>query len=74
MRILTLDCSGDSKEQQWTRQGTNIKYEQNGFKNDFNNKLYYSLKFDIRIESGERTTYFAHSVPYTYSMLMDYLG
>lgn len=34
----------------------------------------YSISFNYEFEEGDKTIYFAHSLPYTYSMLNDYLN
>lgn len=61
----------------WRRCGDNISY----FKNDDNQPNNededdygsYTLTFNINFQHENDTVYFAHSYPYTYSDLQDYL-
>ena len=38
-----------------------------------NVKKYYSLSFNYEFKTGKNLIFFAHSIPYTYSMLNEYL-
>ncbi|XP_067638596.1 cytosolic carboxypeptidase Nna1 isoform X9 [Eurosta solidaginis] len=60
----------------WRRCGTNIAYYRNddetpSEEEDENSS--YTLTFNIEFEHDHDTVYFAHSYPYTYSDLQDYL-
>ncbi|XP_020715227.1 uncharacterized protein LOC101453751 isoform X3 [Ceratitis capitata] len=61
----------------WRRCGTNIAYYRNdddtptGEEEDENSS--YTLTFNIEFQHDNDTVYFAHSYPYTYSDLQDYL-
>ena len=84
LKVLVLDCIGFEHDQAtfaaedkdlpvWKRGGLDITYKQNDYYVSNYAKL-YSLSFSYEFEAGEANElYFAHSIPYTYSMLNDYL-
>ena len=57
----------------WTRSGNDIKYVQNEFTNESSPYGLYKVSFTFELGKGPKEIYFAHSIPYTYSMLCDYL-
>ena len=84
LRVLVLDCAGIDYEKAtfaaqdedlpvWKRGGADITYRQNEYYVSNQHKL-YSLSFSYEFAAGENELYFAHSIPYTYSMLNDYLN
>ena len=85
LKVLVLDCAGIDYEKAtlgaddeglpvWKRGGADITYKQNEYSVSNNHKL-YSLSFSYEFAEGEGSElYFAHSIPYTYSMLNDYLN
>jgi hypothetical protein len=75
MRVLGLDVSGKSNElPKWQRVGENIKYIQNKFTNEQCPNGLFQIEFDYEFDAGTKEVYFAHSMPYTYTMLCDYLN
>ncbi|KAL4472948.1 hypothetical protein ABPG72_020642 [Tetrahymena utriculariae] len=65
----------------WHKSGFNIKYSlstiQKGisyFSTNQNGKISYLLQFKYDFEYDEDETYFAYSIPYTYSQLQKYLN
>jgi hypothetical protein len=56
----------------WTRGCEDIAYSRNNLKIN-NERSYYSLSFSYVFEHENDTTYFAHSPPYTFSMLDRFL-
>lgn len=58
----------------WERAGTDIVYTQNNFTNDSCPNGLYQVQFNYEFEKGDKEIYFAHSVPYTYSMLTQFLN
>lgn len=85
MRVLVLDCNaeetgsadgnGDGEEAalpSWQRGGTETTYAMNNFLSSCGNL--YSLSFTYEFPTGVNTFYFAHSAPYTYSMLCEFLN
>lgn len=73
MKILVLDTSAQKQPPVWERAGENIYYSDNPYERE-SDKPYYSLSFSYTFQSGKRVIYFAHSIPYTYTMLNDYLN
>jgi hypothetical protein len=77
MKVCTLDVSkGTTKGKQkpkWNRNCSDICYIQNKYTNDGCPNGLYSIQFTYEFQPGEKDVYFAHSIPYTYSMLNDYL-
>jgi len=57
----------------WHRIGQNICYYPTGTKKKSGCGNYYSLSFDFEFEYEEDEVYFAHSFPYTYRDLKDFL-
>ena len=58
----------------WLRVGNNIKYYRNDIKVDENKeRCYYSLTWTCSFPNDNDTYYFAHSYPFTYSDLQEYL-
>ena len=80
MKILMLDASDckteDTEEQlpRWKRAGHDIKYIQNHYTNDTCPSGLFQIEFSFEFDKGEKQIYFSHSVPYTYSMLNEYLN
>ena len=88
LRMLCLDVSAEpgvketdingqniSKElPTWKRCGKDIQYIQNKYTNDQCPNGLYSVSFNFDFEKGEKEIYFAHSMPYTYTMLNEYLN
>jgi hypothetical protein len=63
------------KDLGWYRGGFNITYEKNKIQREGNSsKFYYTLSFTYKFSYSNDTVYFAHSYPYTYSNLMQYLN
>lgn len=58
----------------WQRSCSNISYIQNKYTNDFSPNGLYQVEFTYEFGKGPKEIYFAHSLPYTYSMLNEYLG
>ena len=58
----------------WQRSGIDICYIQNQFTNETCPGGLFQIQFSFEFEKGEKEIYFAHSVPYTYSMLQQYLN
>jgi murein tripeptide amidase MpaA len=73
MRVLVLDCNQEDKEKipSWQRGGTDTTYSMNNYLSSCGNL--YTLSFTFEFPTGLTTFYFAHSVPYTYSMLLEFL-
>ncbi|KRW98099.1 hypothetical protein PPERSA_05995 [Pseudocohnilembus persalinus] len=58
----------------WTNQGFEIKYQKNEIlKEEYIGYYYYSLSFKYECQESDDLIYFAHSFPYTYSRLNNYL-
>lgn len=58
----------------WIRVGSNIKYYKNNIKVEENKeRCYYSLHWTCTFPNENDIHYFAHSYPYTYSDLQEYL-
>jgi hypothetical protein len=66
----------DEKNQlpSWQRTCSNISYVQNEFTNDICPTGLFKVQFTYEFKKGYQEVYFAHSIPYTYSMLCDYLA
>ena len=84
LRVLVLDCTGidydkavwgapDEDLPVWKRGGADITYKQNEYYGSSYHRL-YSLSFSYEFAAGEQELYFAHSIPYTYSLLNYYLN
>lgn len=69
MKVLV--CS-ESNKYTWRRSCDNINYMKNNIKIS-QEKTYYSLSFSYTFEKENDITYFAHSPPYTFTMLDTYL-
>eukprot|EP00347_Sterkiella_histriomuscorum_P008119 403346302 len=85
MKILVLDSSTNESNSQWMRTGENIYYSDNQYERVItkfyhiqliqeDDKPYYSLSFTYKFPCNKKQMYFAHSIPYTYTMLNDYLN
>jgi cytosolic carboxypeptidase protein 2/3 len=75
MRVLVLDCNaeeGNDELPSWQRGGNETTYGMNNFLSSCGNL--YSLSFTYEFPIGVNTFYFAHSAPYTYSMLCEFLN
>ena len=57
----------------WERGCTDIAYVQNCYTTPSCPNGLFSVSFSYEFQKGEQEIYFAHSIPYTYSMLKDYL-
>lgn len=57
----------------WQRGCTDIAYVQNCYTTPNCPNGLFSVSFSYEFQKGEQEIYFAHSIPYTYSMLKDYL-
>jgi hypothetical protein len=57
----------------WYRSCSGINYFANNVRKEplYLNKTYYTLTFTYEFEYSDDTVYFAYSVPYTYSDLVD---
>lgn len=53
----------------WTRCGQDITYTQNKYINDTYQTGFFSCSFSFEFGAGSKEMYFAHSMPYTYTML-----
>ncbi|KAL4471141.1 hypothetical protein ABPG72_019083 [Tetrahymena utriculariae] len=61
--------------QEWVRGGFNIKYYRGDIQRDGNKgKPYYTLSFSYYIHHSQDTIYFAHSFPYTFTDLKEYIN
>lgn len=60
----------------WHRGGTNINYFANNIRKEpvYLNKTYYTLTFTYEFDYSDDSVYFAYSVPYTYTDLVDDLS
>lgn len=70
------DGSSEEKNDElpkWKRTCTNVSYIQSEFTNDICPSGLFKVQFTYEFQKGQQEVYFAHSVPYTYSMLQDYL-
>ena len=65
------DADGSPK---WCRGGEDIVYQQNRFTNEQCPAGLFELSFCYEFPEGAQEMYFAHSLPYTYSMLCKYLN
>ena len=72
----------EAKEQQgWYRGGEDLAYFQNHYRREtsqngmshFQQRCYYTFSFSHTFENDNDVVYFAYSVPYTYTMLTEYL-
>lgn len=58
----------------WVRVGSDIKYYRNDIRvEDTKDRYYHSLHWTCAFQNENDTYYFAHSYPYTYSDLQEYL-
>ncbi|XP_034670611.1 cytosolic carboxypeptidase Nna1 isoform X3 [Drosophila subobscura] len=78
--VMYSTLGAKEKSQGWRRCGDNICYYRNDDESTSNNaneededNSTYTLTFTIEFEHDEDAVYFAHSYPYTYSDLQDYL-
>ncbi|KAL4428971.1 hypothetical protein ABPG74_011167 [Tetrahymena malaccensis] len=61
--------------QEWVRGGFNIKYQRGDIQRDGNKgKPHYTLTFSYYIHHSQDTIYFAHSFPYTFTDLKEYIN
>lgn len=67
----------DSEVQKgWHRTGEDLSYSQNNYKKEHqtnSQRCYYTFTFTHTFEYDDDVVYFAYSVPYTYSELVNYL-
>lgn len=70
---LYSEKKAEDQQVGWYRGCTNITYFANNVRKEplYLNKTYYTLTFTHEFEFSQDTVYFAYSVPYTYSDLMD---
>ncbi|XP_030379191.1 cytosolic carboxypeptidase Nna1 isoform X2 [Scaptodrosophila lebanonensis] len=77
--VMYSTLSAKEKNEGWRRCGDNICYYRNDDESSSNtneedeDNSSYTLTFTIEFEYDDDTVYFAHSYPYTYSDLQDYL-
>ncbi|KAH8421133.1 hypothetical protein KR222_004671, partial [Zaprionus bogoriensis] len=77
--VMYSTLGAKEKNEGWRRCGNNISYYRNDDESTNNNNeedednSSYTLTFTIEFEHDDDTVYFAHSYPYTYSDLQDYL-
>ncbi|XP_034124763.1 cytosolic carboxypeptidase Nna1 isoform X4 [Drosophila guanche] len=79
--VMYSTLGAKEKSQGWRRCGDNICYYRNDDERSTSNNANeedednstYTLTFTIEFEHDEDAVYFAHSYPYTYSDLQDYL-
>ncbi|XP_017141214.1 uncharacterized protein LOC108155072 isoform X10 [Drosophila miranda] len=79
--VMYSTLGAKQKNEGWRRCGDNICYYRNDDERSTSNNANeedednstYTLTFTIEFEHDEDTVYFAHSYPYTYSDLQDYL-
>ena len=64
----------EPKLPKWQRCPGETFYIQNEFTNDSSVNGLYQVSFTYDFLAGKREIYFAHSLPYTYSMLNEYLS
>jgi hypothetical protein len=74
MKVCTLEVKHGKKELKWQRGCRDISYQQNHFTNEQCPTGLYEISFTFDFPAGENEFYFAHSLPYTYSMLNEYLS
>lgn len=61
--------------QEWVRDGFNIKYFKGDTQRDGNKgKPHYTLTFSYYVHHSNDTLYFAHSFPYTFTDLKEYIN
>ena len=67
--------NGDSEKlPKWERKCKDISYVQNNFTNEQCPGGLFKVQFSYEFKKGAQEIYFAHSLPYTYSMLCEYLN
>ncbi|KAH8385735.1 hypothetical protein KR093_010012, partial [Drosophila rubida] len=76
--VMYSTLGAKEKSEGWRRCGNNISYYRNDDESTTTNEedednSSYTLTFTIEFEYDDDTVYFAHSYPYTYSDLQDYL-
>ncbi|XP_070062704.1 cytosolic carboxypeptidase Nna1 isoform X4 [Drosophila virilis] len=77
--VMYSNLGAKDKNEGWRRCGNNISYYRNDDESNNNtneedeDNSSYTLTFTIEFEHDDDTVYFAHSYPYTYSDLQDYL-
>ncbi|XP_034487899.1 cytosolic carboxypeptidase Nna1 isoform X2 [Drosophila innubila] len=77
--VMYSTLGAKEKSEGWRRCGNNISYYRNDDESNNNtneeeeDNSSYTLTFTIEFEHDDDTVYFAHSYPYTYSDLQDYL-
>ena len=60
---------------EWVRDGFNVGYSKGDIQRDGGRaNVYYSLSFSYFVKHGSDTLYFAHSFPYTFSDLKNYIN
>lgn len=69
MKIL---CCSETNKYVWTRGCEEISYMKNNISIG-KEKSYYTLSFTYNFDKENDTTYFAHSAPYTFTMLDNFL-
>lgn len=77
LKVLSLDVGTQASKDglpKWVRGCEDIKYGQNQFFSDLNLSGLHSLEFTYEFPGDYSEVYFAHSIPYTYSMLNDFLN
>jgi hypothetical protein len=58
----------------WQKGCANIKYKHSrGMAKEHRRKKYYSLSFEFTFEFEDDTVWFAYTIPYTFSMLFQYI-
>ncbi|CAG9314670.1 unnamed protein product [Blepharisma stoltei] len=66
-------CILKNNSTKWTRGGYNIQYTQSKLNKLFVRKCYYSLSFEYNFSENE-ATYFAYSIPYSFSRLCHFVS
>ena len=69
MKVLIRSQTNDT----YFRGGEDISYYSNGIKKNKKGKSYYTMTFTYTFERDDDTVFFAYSMPYTFSYLMNYL-
>ena len=77
MKVLVYSSKeAEQTDLGWHRDGHEIKYYPNTYRREaFSNcqRYYYTLSFSYTFKHDQDTVFFAHSRPYTYSYLLNYL-
>lgn len=69
---MKVSVCKESNSYTWERRCDDIKYAKNNIKIG-GEKTYHTLSFSFSFEKENDVTYFAHSTPYTFTMLDRYL-